>query len=76
MTVQVLNFNTSKTVLRDALRATPEKVRFYEPSPFGDRHYTGADLKVGSKIYVVMDHPKRLRFAIVIHSPRVGFRVM
>jgi hypothetical protein len=78
MTIQVLNFNKSKAVLQEQLQSDPSKVNFYDPSIFsGTREdFTGADIPPGDSFAVVMDHPKRTRFAQVICNKDGSFKVL
>lgn len=65
MTIQVLTENKSKATLLAALTTDPAKVRFYDPSIVAERRFTGADIKPGESFLVVMDHPRRTRFATI-----------
>lgn len=75
MTIQVVTFNASKTVLRDALASTPGRVRFFDPSPTDNRMFSGLDIKLGDLFPVVLDHPRRTRFAKIERRPDGTFRV-
>lgn len=74
MTIQVLSCNASKAKLLEALRTQPSAVTFYDPSILNERWFSGADIKEGEAFAVVMDHPKRTRFARIVKAPK-GFRV-
>lgn len=76
MTVQCLTENKSKAVLLDALKTRPESVRFYDPSIVSERRFTGRDIKPGDRFPVVMDHPKRSRFAEVSRTSTGVFKVL
>lgn len=76
MTVQVLTENKSKAVLLDALQKRPKTVRLYDPSIVSERRFTGRDIKPGERFAVVMDHPKRSRFAEVVRSTTGVFKVL
>lgn len=67
MTIMLMTprFGKSKAALRDALATMPNQVEFADPSPFTLRFFTGADIEVGESFYVVMDHPRRSRFALI-----------
>lgn len=77
MTIQVCNFNKNKGELQAALNTEPASVQLYDPSIFpssrGD--FTGEDIKPGESFPVVMDHPKRMRFASVVRKADGKFRV-
>lgn len=75
MTVQVQNFNKNKGVLQDALNSTPEQVMFYDPSIFNERTFSGKEVQTGEHFPVVMDHPKRMRFATVTRKQDGSFKV-
>lgn len=74
MTCQVLNFNKKKRELQDMLNSQPSAVRFLEPTMVRDVRFTGDTIKVGHSFPVVMDHPKRSRFAMITRTDK-GFRV-
>jgi len=76
MTVQVLTENKSKAVLLAALTTAPQSVRLYDPSFVAERRFTGADIKPGERFPVVMDHPRRNRFAEIIRTPSGLFKVL
>lgn len=76
MTIQVQTANQSKAVLLACLTDKPESVRFYDPSIVNERRFTGADIKPGDRFPVVMDHPKRNRFAEVIRKADGTFKVL
>lgn len=67
MTVQVrsVKFAKSKRILQDALNEFPSLIWFEDPSIFNPRVFTGNDMKPGEQMAVVMDPPKRNRFALV-----------
>lgn len=75
MTVQVKNFNKSKEVLQNQLNTDPSQVSFYDPSIFNSRSFTGEDVKKGEHFAVVMDHPRRMRFALVTRRQNGTFKV-
>ena len=75
MTIQVENFNKSKKVLENQLNTDPSQVSFYDPSIFNSRFFTGEDVKKGEHFAVVMDHPKRMRFASVARQQNGTFKV-
>ena len=76
MTIQVCTANQSKAILLACLTDKPESVRFYDPSIINERQFTGADIKPGERFPVVMDHPKRNRFAVIIRKPDGTFKVL
>lgn len=67
MTIQLRSqqYGKSKATLTAQLNEDPARVRFEDPSIFaGSRgQFTGADVKPGERFPLVMDHPKRSRFA-------------
>lgn len=65
MTIQLASpeVGKSKATLKAALESNPAAVRFYDPSIMGERHLTGATWAEPAKTPVVLDHPKRMRFA-------------
>jgi hypothetical protein len=69
MTIQVRSVAAakSKKTLEAALNEAPGLVNFYDPSIFATSRgqFTGEDIPVGDKFAVVMDHPKRNRFALI-----------
>jgi len=75
MTIQVENFNKSKEVLQNQLNTDPYQVSFYDPSILGSRFFTGEDVKKGEHFAVVMDYPKRTRFAKVTRRQNGTFKV-
>ena len=79
MTIQVLGtiFGKSKKVLQDGLNTRPDLVWFYDPSIFpGSRGtFPSNEMKLGESFPVVMDHPKRRRFAIVERRGLDNFKV-
>jgi hypothetical protein len=77
MTIQVISqqFAKSKKTLQDALNSTPERVIFLEPSIFNEHDFNGAMVEVGRHFAVVMDHPKRTRFAIVRRKADGTFKI-
>ena len=77
MTIQVLSqqYAKSKATLQAALNTTPEKVIFLEPSIFNEHDFNGAMIESGRKFPVVMDHPKRMRFALVSRKADGTFKV-
>ena len=64
MTIQ-LNMppGLSKKALQDKLNAAPGMVTFFDPSIMGERYFTGATWNEPEGTAVVLDHPKRMRFA-------------
>lgn len=77
MTVQVTNPKApTKKQLADALAANPAGVGFYDPSIVNERYFTGAEIPVGTTyLPVVLDHPKRMRFAEIARRADGTFRV-
>ena len=75
MTIQVHNFAKSKATLQAALTETPDKVRFSDPSPFGVRCFTGAEIKLSESFAVVMDPATRMRFSMVTRRKDGTFKV-
>jgi hypothetical protein len=77
MTIQVTTqqYAKSKKTLQDALNTTPERVLFLEPSIFNEHDFNGAMIEAGRKFPVVMDHPKRMRFALVVRKADGTFKV-
>lgn len=79
MTIQVLTATQSKAVLLACLKDAPASVQFVDPSVFQPRNggdpFTGADIQPGEKFPVVMDHPKRTRFAQVVRTAD-GWKVL
>jgi len=79
MTIQVLRtiFGKSKKVLQDGLNTRPGKVWFYDPSVLPDSRDTFPcdEMKLGESFPVVMDHPKRTRFAMVTRRADGTFKV-
>jgi hypothetical protein len=77
VTIQAQTFNTSKKVLEQALNEAPQHCRFYDPSIFpGSRgQFRGDSIEKGEHFAVVMDHPKRMRFATVTRKPDGTFKV-
>jgi hypothetical protein len=65
--LKTLQHGKSKASLLKALNEEPENVVFEDPSPFRDKIFTAARMKEWGNFSmpVVMDHPKRLRFAQV-----------
>lgn len=76
MTIQ-LNMppGLSKKGLEEKLNAAPSMVTFYNPSILREGYFTGADLKVGEHMTVVLDHPKRQRFAVVLRVDQDKWKV-
>ena len=78
MTVQLVSANAygkSKATLQAALTAHPSLVWFDDPSPWGSRSFTGADIKPGDRFLVVMDPKTRMRFAEVERRSDGSFKV-
>lgn len=75
MTIQVQTCNASKAKLLKALTEQPSAVSFYDPSIVNTRWFNGTDIKPGESFPVVMDHPKRSRFATVTRKESGAFRV-
>lgn len=79
MTIQLRSqqYGKSKATLQEALNTTPTRVWFEDPSIFpGSRgQFTGADVKPGERFPLVMDHPKRSRFATLQRRPDGTFKV-
>lgn len=76
MTIQAVNFNKSKKELTEALNTHPQRVYFYNPSMFGSSTIRGSEILVGERFPVVMDHPKRMRFAEVKRVSETQFKVL
>lgn len=78
MTIQVINpaQGKSKKALEEALNSDAGAVDFFDPSKIeGSRgHFTGSEILPG-RFPVVMDHPKRMRFATVQRKPDGKFKV-
>lgn len=78
MTIQARTANQSKTVLQACLNDKPESVKFHDPGIFvsskGD-WFTGANIPPGDSFLVVMDHPRRSRFAEVTRKTDGTFKV-
>lgn len=64
----------SKAVLQQALNSTPDQVTFDDPSIVAPRAFLGSHIRLGEKFAVVMDHPKRMRFAQVARTAK-GYKV-
>lgn len=80
MTIQVLSqeFSTSKQALQDALNSAPGKVWLHEPSvfhPSGPHDFPASHMTAGQSFPVVMDHPKRRRFAKITRKADSTFKV-
>jgi len=75
MTVQAINFNTSKKALQEQLNLRAELVHFVEPMMVHDRRFTGDEIKVGQSFPVVMDPQTRRRFATVKRVSFAAFKV-
>ncbi len=79
MTIQVRTVAAakSKKTLEAALNERAGLVNFYDPSIFeGSRgQFTGEDIKPGEQFPVVMDHPKRSRFATISRRADKSFKV-
>lgn len=78
MTIQVAipTYGKSKAALAAVLNTNPHDCAFYDPSTFeGSRgHFRGDSIPVGDAFPVVMDHPKRTRFALIKRTAK-GFKV-
>lgn len=80
MTIQVLSkeVSTSKKALEEALNTIPGKVWFHNPSIFHDKgphDFSGLRITIGESFPVVMDHPRRSRFATVTRLDDSSFKV-
>lgn len=77
MTIQVYHpeHGKNKATLAAAMNADPEKVRFYNPTPFGASYFTAAKVTPGESFPVVMDPQTRRRFAIVKRNADGTFKV-
>ena len=76
MTIQLappMEFGKSKKTLELALNVTPVRVRFYNPGILLS-YFSGQDITPG-EFPVCLDHPKRMRFAIVVRKPDGTFKV-
>lgn len=75
--LDVQRFGKNKKMLEDALNdpLLRREVEFVEPSPFGNRRFTGDSLQVGDRFPVCMDHPVRRRFAQVHFTQNLKFKV-
>jgi hypothetical protein len=47
-----------------------------EPSPFRERYFTGAEIPLNESFACVLDHPKRMRFAMVCRGAGDTFKVL
>lgn len=79
MTIQVCNgpYAKSKAALAAALAANASHVQLYDPSMFqGARGcFLASSMALGESFPVVMDHPKRTRFAIIKRKENGTFKV-
>lgn len=79
MTIQLQSqqYGKSKATLAAQLNQDARRVWFEDPSVFpGSRgQFTGADVKPGERFALVMDHPKRSRFASVVRREDGTFKV-
>lgn len=79
MTIQVSStqYSTSKKALQDRLNTEPGTVTFYNPSLFTTlpSNFYGRNIPERSHFPVVMDHPKRNRFATITRKPDGTFKV-
>lgn len=77
MTVMLISvkFGKSKAVLQDALNHEPNNVAFHDPSIIRPRDFWGDGISRGESFPVVMDHPKRTRFALVTRKTDGSFKV-
>lgn len=77
MSIQAVNYNKSKKELAEALNTHPDRVYFYNPSMFGSHtSFRGHEIRVGERFPVVMDHPKRNRFAEIKRVSETQFKVL
>jgi hypothetical protein len=79
MTIQLhtIRHGKSKAALQAELNAMPDRVRFWNPSPFSDNRsgfFSGSEMKPGESFACVLDPDTRRRFAIVARTAS-GFRV-
>ena len=64
MTIQLKTpWGLSKKSLQEKLNADPSAVTFYNPSVVKEGHFTGAQVSDGERFVIVLNHPKRTRFA-------------
>ena len=77
MTIQLVSqqFGNSKKALEDQLNRDPALVHFEDPSIFSPRSFTGAEVARNQSFAVVMDHPKRMRFAKISRGREDKFKV-
>ena len=73
--LQTTSAGKSKAALKAALEAKPADVAFHDPSFLEPRWFTGEDVKFGERFAVVMDHPKRMRFALITRTREGGWKV-
>ena len=77
MTIQVRDpaHGKSKAALQAALDAAPSQVWFHDPSIMHTRCFAASSMAPGESFPVVMDHPKRMRFATVSRLRDGAYRV-
>jgi hypothetical protein len=77
MTTQITNSaqGKSKATLQAALNANPHGVLMLTPMPGRDALHTADIIKPGEQLAVVMDHPRRMRFALIKRAADGTFRV-
>lgn len=78
MTIQLQSreFGKSKATLAAALNASPASVWFYNPSIVCEGEFSGDEIKPHERFPIVMDPPKRQRFAEIWRRPDGTFRVL
>lgn len=69
----------AKAALQTLCNEKPHSVTFYDPSifepKFGGSGFSVNDLQPGDSITVVLDHPKRMRFARIAKKPDGSVKV-
>ena len=76
MTIQLTTLHgKSKAALLAGLREEPTKVGFHDPSIMNERWFNAESIPPGTRFPVVMDHPRRSRFAEVERKADGTWRV-
>jgi hypothetical protein len=79
MTIQLTSarYSKSKAVLAAALNDPGTTVYFLDPSMFNESkgEFTGREIAPGASFPIVMDHPRRTRFATLTRRADGTFRV-
>lgn len=75
MTIQIDGGSPNKQDLQTKLNTQPAQVILHDPGIHG-RTFRGNEISNGDKFPVVMDHPKRLRFAQIERRYDGTFKVL